>query len=302
LANKFFFTQKKVSLQSYQSINNSGCKLFLFEKKLNIHYKMKKNLSWYLRRHPILYKIRHWLVAKNVSHNRINSYCYNDINKKRSIPALFFEINNKIFAAGKPECSDFDQALQIAVWLKKNIKGGPGLGKSSPVALQTMIDGKGGVCSDFSQIYSNFCVINDIKVKEWGIKNLSNDPRFSGGHSYNEVYCSTMKKWVLVDVSKGILLFQKNTNIPLSSLEYIQLKKENKEIVISTIIPNDVIDLPRIQNIYLVFEVLPFVVTNYNNKIVDFFLDKLSFFPESIVHGMIIMLGQGYNFEFPKAN
>ncbi len=45
-----------------------------------------------------------------------------------------------------------------------------------------MINGEGGVCSDFSQIYSNFCVINDIKVKEWGLKNLSNDSSVSGGH------------------------------------------------------------------------------------------------------------------------
>jgi hypothetical protein len=261
---------------------------------------MSKPLNWYLRRHPILYKIRYRIVSKTVSPNDINNFCYNDINKKNKIPKLFYEINNLIFTENKTELTDFEKAKTISIWLKNNIKGGPGLGKSSTIALRKMIDGEGGVCSDFSQIFSNFCVINDIKVKEWGMKNLSSDPRVSGGHSYNEVYCSEFKKWVMIDVAKSVLLFQNETHIPLSSLEYMQLKKENKEIIISTIIPDDLVDLENIRNIFLVSKSLPFVITNYNNKSVDTLLDKLSFFPESIIHGILILIGKGYKFEFPK--
>jgi hypothetical protein len=137
---------------------------------------MSKTLTWYLRRHPLLYKIRFGLVSKKASLNTIENYCYNDINNKTSIPPLFFEINNLIFKGNSQGLNDFEKAKTIALWLKNNIKGGPGLGKSSATALQKMINGEGGVCSDFSQIYNNFCVINDLKVKEWGMKNLSDDP------------------------------------------------------------------------------------------------------------------------------
>ena len=119
---------------------------------------MSKPLNWYLRRHPILYKIRYRLVSKTVSTNEINDFCYNDINKKNKIPRLFFEINNLIFSGKSKELSDFEKAKTISIWLRNNIKGGPGLGKSSTTALLKMMNGEGGVCSDISQIFSNFCV------------------------------------------------------------------------------------------------------------------------------------------------
>ena len=163
-----------------------------------------------------------------------------------------------------------------------------------------MIHGEGGVCSDFSQIYSNFCVINDIKVKEWGMKSLSEDPNVSGGHSFNEVYCNEFQKWIMIDTAKSILFYQKNKNIPLSTLEYIHLKKEKKEITISNILANNSIEDQNANNIFLNSNSLPFVITNYNNKTIDYFLEKLEFFPESIIHGILIFFGKGYTFEFPS--
>jgi hypothetical protein len=263
---------------------------------------MSKPLNWYLRRHPLLYKIRFKLVSKNSSLESIENYCYNDLNKKNTIPPLFFEVNKLIFADATKDLSVFEKASKIAIWLKNNVKGGPGLGKSSATALRDMINGNGGVCSDFSQIYSNFCVINDIKVKEWGMKSLSTDARISGGHSFNEVYCNEFQKWIMIDTAKSILFFQKDKSIPLSTLEYIRLKREKKEITISTIDIDDSIDNQNADNIFLNSNSLPFVITNYNNKTVDYFLDKLDFFPESIIHGIIVLLGKGYKFEFPEKN
>jgi hypothetical protein len=260
---------------------------------------MSKNLNWYLRRHPLLYKIRFRLVSKTASLDSIERFCYNDLNKKNSIHPLFHKINNLIFADSSKILGDFEMAVKIAIWLKNNVKGGPGLGKSSATALQKMINGEGGVCSDFSQIYSNFCVINDIKVKEWGIKNLSNDPNVSGGHSFNEVYCKELQKWIMIDVAKSILFYDANKEIPLSTLEYIDLKKEKKEINIASIYANDTFDNSNANNIFLISNSLPFVITNYDNKTYDYFLDKLGFFPESIVHGILILIGKSYTFEFP---
>lgn len=248
----------------------------------------------------MLYKIRYQLVSKKVSLDAVENFCYNDLNQKTYIPPLFFEINHLIFNGENKGLGDFEKAEKIALWLKKNVKGGPGLGKSSAVALQKMINGEGGVCSDFSQIYSNFCVINDIKVKEWGLKNLSNDSSVSGGHSFNEVYCKELQKWVMIDVAKSILFFDANKEIPLSTLEYIDLKKQKKEINIASIQKNGSFDDGNAKKIFLISKSLPFVITNYNNKIYDYFLDKLDFFPVSIIHGLLILIGKSYTFEFPS--
>lgn len=260
---------------------------------------MSRSLSWYLRRHPLLYKIRYRLVSKKSSLESIEKFCYNDFNKKTDIPTLFYEVNNLIFANSKKDLNNFEKATTIANWLKVNVKGGPGLGKSSATALKKMINGEGGVCSDFSQIYSNFCVINDIKVKEWGMKSLSQDTKVSGGHSFNEVYCPEFQKWIMIDVAKSILFYNSNKDIPLSTLEYIRLKKEGKKIAITTIGTKDPVGNNNVENIFLISDSLPFVITNYDNKTIDLLIDKLDFLPESIIHGILILVGKGYSFEFP---
>jgi hypothetical protein len=242
------------------------------------------------------------LVSKNSSINAIEKFCYNDINKKNNIPSLFFETNNLIFAGLRDHLTDFEKALKIAIWLKNNIKGGPGLGKSSNTALRKMINGEGGVCSDFSQIYNNFCVINDLKVKEWGMKNLSNDSSVSGGHSFNEVYCKEFQKWIMIDTAKSIVFYHKDESIPLSTFEYIQFKKDNKEIKPSYFNPTIYNNNNNINNIFLTSSSLPFVITNYDNKTYDYFLNKLDFFPESIIHGIVFLVGKSYVFEFPQNN
>ncbi len=261
---------------------------------------MNKSLKWYLRRHPLLYRIRFRLVSKKVTATAVENFCYNDINKKETISSLFFEKNAVLFGNKSPVLSDFEKAKEIAVWLKKNTKGGPGLGKSSATALTKMINGDGGVCSDFTQVYNNFCVINDLKVKEWGMKISSDDSSISGGHSFNEVYCNEFKKWIMIDVAKSICFYHNNKNIPLSTLEFIQLKKEQQKISFQNINPAHTIEDLSVHKIFLDSNSLLFVITNYNNKTYDYFLDKLAFFPESIIHGLLLLLGKSYAFEFPK--
>jgi hypothetical protein len=263
---------------------------------------MSKPLNWYFRRHPILYKIRFQLASKKASIKTIESFCYNDINKKNNIPKLFFEINNLIFSDENKALSDLDKAIKISIWLKNNIKGGPGLGKSSTTALIKMMQGEGGVCSDISQIFSNFCVINDIKVKEWGMKSLSSDPRISGGHSFNEIYCNTFQKWIMIDAAKSILLYDSDKKIPLSAVEYIKFKAENKKIIIASTLSKEDVNDANAYQIYLLSNSSPFVITNYNNKTYDYLLDRLDFLPVSIIHGILFLIGKGYKFEFPKEN
>lgn len=261
---------------------------------------MNKSLIWYLRRHPILYKIRFRLLSKNASKNRIEKFCYNQINKIADIPQIYFELNPFIFEKTKVVLSDLDKAKQIAIWLRNNCKGGPGLGKSSTLVLRKMIGGEGGVCSDFSQVFNNFCVINDLKVKEWGLKIQSNDPCIKGGHSFNEIYSKEFQKWILIDVAKSILFHPINPTVPLSVFDLIQSKKENKEIYFSSFNTKNTLDCKRITALYLTSNSSPFVITNYCNKTYDSCLDTLKFLPEPIIHGLLYLIGKSYVFEFPK--
>ncbi|TRX02725.1 transglutaminase-like domain-containing protein [Flavobacterium gawalongense] len=261
---------------------------------------MSRSLIWYLRRHPLLYEVRFRLLSKNVTIDRVENFCYNNINKTTDIPDIYFELNPLIFEKIKIALSDLDKAKRIAIWLRNNIKGGPGLGKSSEMALRKMINGEGGVCSDFSQVFNNFCVINDLKVKEWGLKVLSKDPTLNGGHAFNEVYSKEFQKWILIDVSKSLLFYPINPTIPLSIFDLVNLKNENEKVKFSCFNENTITDNKRITDIYITSNSSPFLITNYCNKTYDFYLDKLNFLPEPIVHGLLFLLGKSYAFEFPK--
>jgi hypothetical protein len=216
------------------------------------------------------------------------------------VPNIYFELNPLIFDKVDVELSDLDKAKHIAIWLRNNIKGGPGLGKSSEMALRKMMNGEGGVCSDFSQVFNNFCVINDLKVKEWGLKIVSDDPSIKGGHAFNEVYCNEFQKWILIDVSKTILFHHVDPTIPLSVFDLVNLKKENKKICFYSFNEKNITDNKRITAMYLTSNSSPFVITNYCNKTYDSYLDTLKFLPEPFIHGLLFLIGKSYVFEFPK--
>lgn len=255
-----------------------------------------------LRRLPILYSIRFKLISKAVPSDRVESFYYNRLNQKKDIPSIYSELNRLIFNEEKEELTDIQKAKKIAVWLRNTIKGGPGLGHSSEKTIKKMIRGEGGVCSDFSQVFNNFCVINDLKVKEWGLKVLTNDINIRGGHAFNEIYSKELKKWIFIDVSKSIFFYCTGSDVPLSVLEIFNLKKENKKIYFAQFNKEFKIDNRNINDLYLESESHPFLITNYCNKTYDFFLDKLGFLPQALIHGIVILSGRSYVFEFPTHN
>lgn len=261
---------------------------------------MNKTLSWYIKRHPLLYKIRFRLISKNSPLDRIENYSYNEINEKKDIPNIYYILNNSIFSnkANALQISDIEKAVTIAIWLRNKIKGGSGLSKSSEVTLKKMIRGNGGVCSDIAQVFNNFCVINNIKVKEWGLKILA-DNMLQGGHSFNEIYSKELKKWIIIDVSKSIFFYTPVDDTPLSVFDLISLKKEKKKITFSSFNPEFDIKNKNISNNYLITNSYPFLITNYHNKTYDYFLNKLNFLPVFIIHAFLFTIGQYYVYEFP---
>ncbi len=259
-------------------------------------FRLIRSPIYWLNRHPVFYKIRFKLVSKTSNPRRIEDSQYRDWNRKQEIPDIYYQINRRIFPEGTHERSHFEIAIKISKWLRQNITGGPGLGLASDQALYRMLYHSEGVCSDFAQVFNNFCLINDIDVKEWGTTRLPLG-QWQNGHSFNEIYCNKLKKWILIDVSKS--LFFSKGDIPLSVMELFTSIDRSKAVCCETFGPKQYLHYASVKDTYLDPRSVPFAITNYCNKIYDSFLNLFGFLPTPMVHGLIYISQRSYAFEFP---
>nr|WP_321223026.1 transglutaminase-like domain-containing protein [uncultured Psychroserpens sp.] len=260
-----------------------------------------KKISWVFKRHPWLYIARFKLLSKNSNIEDIKEQSYNAKNHIKDIPHYFNEVNDIIFKDGKPN-NDVDLVKQLSVWLQNNIKGGPGLSEPSDEALKIMLSGKGGVCSDMAQVFNNFCVINNIQVREWGNTRapFSND---YGGHSFNEFYSNTLNKWILIDVSYSLFFYANNKTEPLSVLEIYDFFPDPNEVYFETFNSSKKIDEKNIIKNYLHPDTVPFLICNYSNKTYDAFLKRTRpHIPVFITHFAIFLVGKSYYYRFPLSD
>lgn len=262
--------------------------------------KMIKKLTWLLKRHPFLYRTRFKLLSKQVDENHLEDCSYNQLNPVEEIPDLFKEKNKEIVNANSRK-SDLDIVKAISIWMQDNIKGGPGLSEASDVALNMMLNGEGGVCSDFAQIFNNFCVINKIKVREWGTTRIPFSVDF-GGHSFNEVYIKELNKWVMVDVYY-CLFFKSETSDYLSTLEFFKLQREGVSVTPYLFYANDRIEPNTFVRNYLKPGLLPFLICGYSNKRYDKLLRQTrSWLPIFASHFFMVLIGRSYHYRFALDN
>lgn len=258
-----------------------------------------KKISWYFKRHPFLYKARFKLLSKNSDISEIKDQTYNKTNDKRDIPKFFYEINDVIFKDFKPQ-TDLELIKHLSIWLQDHIKGGPGLSEPSDEALRIMLAGKGGVCSDIAQIFNNFCVINDVKVREWGNTRAPFSKDY-GGHSFNEVYIEHLEKWILIDASCSALFYYNDSM--LSVIELYSLIRDNKQIVFSSFNSKQAIEIKNIQRNYLNSNIVPFLICDYSNKVYDAYLRSFRpLLPVFMIHFVVFLFGKSYHYRFPIDN
>ncbi|MDO6597702.1 transglutaminase-like domain-containing protein [Oceanihabitans sp. 2_MG-2023] len=259
-----------------------------------------KKVSWFFKRHHFLYITRFKLLSKNASLTGIENCSYNQYNLIKDIPNSFKEVNTIVFNA-KKATTDFELVKQLSIWLQNNIKGGPGLSEPSDTALQIMLAGKGGVCSDMAQIFNNFCVVNDIKVREWGTTRAPFNKEF-GGHSFNEIYSREWNKWILIDVYNSLLFYNLEKK-PLSVIELFQLIRTNKEVKFETFNPLKPIELASVKRNYLETNTIPFLICNYSNKTYDTYLRFFRpYLPVFIIHFILFLFRKSYHYRFPIDN
>ncbi|NNK88812.1 MAG: hypothetical protein HKO90_11055 [Flavobacteriaceae bacterium] len=254
-----------------------------------------KKLVWALKRHPFLYRTRFKLLSRYSTEAKIEEKCYNTLNKKKDLPELFHQTNLLIFPDGRPD-SDWDTVCAITSWMIRNIKGGSGLSISSAEALVKMMNGEGGVCSDKVQVFNNFCVVNDLKVREWGSTRIPFNKNF-GGHSFNEVYCKELNKWVFIDVSYGLYFSLENQL--LSVLELSSNIKAGNTVELMFVDDSLHIKERIINRIYYHEDTTPFLICNYSNRLYDWFLKRLTpILPVFVIHFLIFLIGRSYYYLF----
>lgn len=263
--------------------------------------KFSKYIFWIFKRHPYLYFTRFRLVSKNVKEKDILKESYNSTNQQKNIPKVFFEVNQQIF---KPHeyLTDLEKIEKLSIWLVKHIKGGRGLSMSSEKALETMLAGQGGVCSDMAQIFNNFCVVNKLKVREWGVTLIPFNTNY-GGHSFNEVYCKELDKWVFIDVSNCLFFYSASNEVPLSVIELYTRVREGKFPRPHFFNKDQVFKEKIIMDYYFNLQAAPFLICNYSTKTYDVFLGRLRpYVPVFVIHFLIFTLGKGYRYKFPINN
>jgi hypothetical protein len=237
------------------------------------------------------------LLSKNSNVDAISSISYGYWNKKEDIPSYFYKINSKIFANGKPD-SDFEIVIQMVRWLCEHTRVGPGLSEASAQALKTMLYGKGGVCSDMAQIFNNFCLINDIEVREWGTTSAPFN-RANGGHAFNEVFINDLKKWILIDPSWGGY-FKDSQEQVLSVIELYSISRSGEPVYYESLIKGKDIPLELINKNYLNSDITPFLICAYRNKTYDRFLKVARpYLPVFIIHFFVYISGKSYHYKFP---
>lgn len=253
---------------------------------------VKNKIKWAVRRHPILYYTRFALICENISAEIHDDNCFNSLNNKKDTAPLFGSTLREIDLHNK---SDFEKSLTIANFLVQNIEGGPGLGLSSNVALHKMLTGKAGVCSDFSQIYNVFCLLANIKVREYGVVEKFYDPKF--GHTFNEIYSSELQKWIMIDVGKGSYFIDSITRKPLSTVEvFLQLRNNQKPEINCFITKKE--DDNRLDQIYSSASI-PFLITNYSNKTYDHYFNKYQDkIPGFLISFWLILIRKNFKFSF----
>ena len=253
---------------------------------------VKNKIKWAVRRHPILYYMRFALICENIPAKLDDENCFNSLNSKKDIAPLFSSTLSEIDLLNK---SDFDKSLSIAKFLIQNISGGPGLGLSSNVALHKMLNSKAGVCSDFSQIYNVFCLLADVKVREYGVVEKFYNPKF--GHTFNEIYSTELGKWIMVDVGKGSYFVDQLTSEPLSAIEvFLQLRNNKRPEINCFIDKKD--DDNRLEQIYS-SKSIPFLISNYSNKTYDHYFNKYQEkFPGFLISFWLIILRKNFKFSF----
>lgn len=271
-------------------INQISLNFFSMKSRIN-------KIKYILKRHPFLHKVRWFMVTIAPKTKKFRDENYNAYNKKEDIHSIFFEDNPLTEAEQKQ--TTLVKVIKIAEHFNRFFKRGPGLGLSSKDSYITMRYKKGGVCSDYAQVFINFCIINDIKVREWGIKGGTKE--VIGGHSFNEIYSEELGKWILIDIYNGVFIINKSSKELLSVSQLVDYMSgfNADNLDFQNIVDNrQGLNAEKLAKYFFDNRNLFFLITNYRVHKMDTILKYQKRLPVILVHMVLIILRRYFNYMF----
>ena len=123
------------------------------------------------------------------------------------------------------DMTNFEKARSLAAHLISN-KHQQGAIQSDAVTAyrQIVTDGR-GYCADYSQVFTALALAGKIPVREWGLAWEA----FGPGHTFNEVFDSTLGKWVFIDSFYSAYVVDEATGMPMSALEFQTILRDQSK-------------------------------------------------------------------------
>lgn len=137
--------------------------------------------------------------------------------EEKIIPDQFKNISNDILGSKINQEENFFRALKIAQHLMKGPGRGKGIQTDTFNAYQKIMTEGGGYCADYSQVFNGIAISSEIPVREWG---MTFDGFGGDGHTFNEIYDNSLKKWIMIDSFYSLYIKNIKTNEPLSVMEF----------------------------------------------------------------------------------
>ena len=259
---------------------------------------MKAAFSTYTKkfvtRHPILYYVRFMLLSRNLGNESIESVGRYDLtNCVDDIPQIFRDYNQTLGFTDSD--TTLDKVRKIGCFIQKNAAPGPAISLSSSRTLEYILAGKGGVCNDFSMVFNVFCLLNGIPSKEWNCVEKFYNVHY--GHTFNEIYCKELKKWVAIDIGKMLYFTDVDTEKPLSAIQLFTGLRAGKELNYTCISDNCELNTERLTSVFS-NTAIPYITSNYKAVQTDYYLEKFRVLPLFLIGAIIVLLRKNYSFVF----
>lgn len=254
---------------------------------------LARRLGYLLKRHPFWYRFRYALITE-LAGVEFGAPPIGDVAKDR-VPGELTAIVSRLDLSG----DEFDDARRIAFDLSHGHHRGPGLGTSTVKTLTHIYGGKrGGVCSDYTQVFLGLCRAAGIAAREWGLC-----ARFEShvlGHALAEIFSGRHGKWVFIDPLFSVWASRRGASAPLAVTEMVDLVSAGRpaDIVIELI---DAEGKPgEKRNTYVERYFNPdhafFLLTNNDVFKQDTYLRWAKLVPLPIVHAVMLLSGDYQRF------
>jgi hypothetical protein len=161
---------------------------------------------------------------------------------KESAPGSLVAAAN---SAGSRLGNDDSGAFAVGVALSRDLMraakrvDGP-VHATSEETYRAIVEQGRGYCGDFVKAFTALALASGIPVRQWGFA----FDGFGSGHTFNEVYDATLRKWVMLDSFHSLYFVDPVSRVPLSTLEVhdrlLAIGESPQDVEIVRIVPERV--------------------------------------------------------------